>query len=181
MPMATGSRIRYYRKKVGWTLDKLEEKSGVKRGTISALEQRDSERSEFFPAIAAAFGLTMEQLQDQSTDWIDALGDKRTGPVAQPPSGYARDELVDSVKVTERYAGPDRRSHMPMSTWALQLARWFDQIPEGPLKTRVYIRCMEYVGHYHPSNAPNPAQSLPDVEESSAEQYSGVPAHPKSA
>lgn len=38
-------------------------------GTISALENRDSDRSKFFPQIAKAFGLTLEQLADTSTDY----------------------------------------------------------------------------------------------------------------
>lgn len=69
--MAVGKRIRHYREKLGWTLEELETRSGVAVGSISALENRDSSRSKFFSAIASAFGLTVEQLQDEDRDWID--------------------------------------------------------------------------------------------------------------
>lgn len=69
--MALGKQIRKYRLQLGWTLEQLEEKSGVPRGTISALEIRDSSRSNFAPALAAAFGLTLEQLLDASADWLE--------------------------------------------------------------------------------------------------------------
>ena len=68
MHMATGSRIRHYRLKMGWTLDQLSERTGVETGTISALEQRDSARSSKFLLIAPAFGLTVEQLSDVLVD-----------------------------------------------------------------------------------------------------------------
>ncbi len=66
--MSTGSQIKKYRKKLRWTLDRLSEASGVDGGTISALENRNSKRSEKFGAIAKAFGLTIEQLCDENTD-----------------------------------------------------------------------------------------------------------------
>lgn len=72
--MALGARIRYYRKKLGWTLEQLSEASGVDVGTISALEKRNSKRSEKSIQIAQAFGLTVEQLQDE-IDWIEVNRD----------------------------------------------------------------------------------------------------------
>ena len=45
--MALGKQIRKYRIQLDWTLEQLEEKSGVPTGTISALEVRDSSRSKF--------------------------------------------------------------------------------------------------------------------------------------
>ncbi len=50
----------------GWTLEELSDASGVDVGTIGALEVRDSKRSEKFPAIAKALGLTLEQLADET-------------------------------------------------------------------------------------------------------------------
>ncbi|MCM1512482.1 MAG: XRE family transcriptional regulator [Oxalobacter formigenes] len=69
--MALGKQIRKYRLHLGWTLEQLEEKSGVPKGTISALEMRDSTRSSFAPALAAAFGLTLEQLLDEPSNWLE--------------------------------------------------------------------------------------------------------------
>lgn len=76
--MATGKQIRHYRLKLGWRLEDLEEASGAPLGTISALESRDSRRSEYFSAIAKAFGLTTEQLNDEKHDWpvVDTLKSK---------------------------------------------------------------------------------------------------------
>ncbi|MCU0967062.1 MAG: helix-turn-helix transcriptional regulator [Burkholderiaceae bacterium] len=69
--MSLGHRIRYYRNKKQWTLEALAEKSDVEVGTINALENRGSERSKFAPAIARAFGLTLEQLLDETRDWLE--------------------------------------------------------------------------------------------------------------
>lgn len=62
--MAAGLKIKALREKRGWTLEDLSIKSGVDVGTIHALERRDSARSRYFPAIARAFGLSVEGLCD---------------------------------------------------------------------------------------------------------------------
>jgi len=67
--MGLGDRIRHYRKKVGWTLEKLSELSEVDVGTISALEKRGSKRSQYAVPIASAFGLTVNQLEDPDHDY----------------------------------------------------------------------------------------------------------------
>ena len=66
--MAIGTQIRHYRLKAGWLLKELSARSGVEIGTLSALENRNSSKSDFFQPIAAAFGLTVEQLADETTD-----------------------------------------------------------------------------------------------------------------
>lgn len=66
--MSTGARVRYYRQKMGWTLEQLAFRCGVEVGTISAIEQRDSSRSAQFLRIAPAFGLSVEQLADATVD-----------------------------------------------------------------------------------------------------------------
>lgn len=71
--MSLGNQIKKYRQKLDWTLEKLEEESGVPRGTISALEVRDSDRSKYAQAIAKAFGITVEQLMDKDFDASDAI------------------------------------------------------------------------------------------------------------
>ena len=67
MKMATGSNIRTLRNLAGLTLEQLSELSGVEVGTISALENRDSSRSKYFPAIAQAFGITTDDLSSEIT------------------------------------------------------------------------------------------------------------------
>lgn len=64
--MSIGQQIRKYRKALGLTLEQLCALSGVEPGTISALENRGSDRSVHFAAIARAMGLTIEQLTDES-------------------------------------------------------------------------------------------------------------------
>lgn len=67
--MALGKQVKRYRLFHGWKLEDLSLKSGVDVGTISAIEVRDSKRSEKAPALAKALGLTLEQLLDESADW----------------------------------------------------------------------------------------------------------------
>lgn len=64
--MGMGKKIREVRLARGWTLEKLEDASGVAVGTISALETRDSSRSQYFPQIAKALGFSMEVMQNAS-------------------------------------------------------------------------------------------------------------------
>lgn len=70
--MALGKQIRFYREKLDLTLETLSERSGVDLGTISALEMRDSSRSKYARAIAQSLGLTLDQLMDESRDWLAA-------------------------------------------------------------------------------------------------------------
>lgn len=69
--MALGKQIKKYRLAHGWTLEELSDRCDVEVGTISALEVRDSKRSEKAPAIAKALGLSLEMLLDESTDWSE--------------------------------------------------------------------------------------------------------------
>lgn len=83
--MALGNQIRHYRTSLRLTLEELADKSGVEVGTISALENRDSQRSAFTADIARALGLTIEQLLDESRDWIKNPGTYSPAPVAPAP------------------------------------------------------------------------------------------------
>lgn len=60
--MGLGQIIRKLRTAKGWTLDALEERSGVAGGTIHALEVRDSSRSQYFPALAEALEIPFPML-----------------------------------------------------------------------------------------------------------------------
>ncbi|WP_367274506.1 helix-turn-helix domain-containing protein [uncultured Variovorax sp.] len=71
--MALGKQVRHYRSGLGWTLERLSEESQVDVGTISAIEQRDSRRSQFGVALARGLGLSLEQLLDESVDHLPAL------------------------------------------------------------------------------------------------------------
>ena len=74
--MSIGSQIKLYRNKLNLKYRELGDACGMDGKTISALEKRQSNRSDFFPAIAAAFGLTIEQLADESKVYDVRLVDK---------------------------------------------------------------------------------------------------------
>jgi transcriptional regulator with XRE-family HTH domain len=92
--MSTGNQIRKYRTMLGWTLKQLSDRSGVDVGTISALELRSSSRSKYLGPIAAALGLSIEQLQDVNQEYMpsprpllakDTEGAYRIKPLASWP------------------------------------------------------------------------------------------------
>lgn len=60
--MAFGKILRQHREAQGLTLEQLAELSDVEVGTISALENRDSQRSKFAPQLARALGVPLEEL-----------------------------------------------------------------------------------------------------------------------
>lgn len=86
--MSLGKNVKALRKAKGWDQKKLSLASGVAVGTISAIEVRDSVRSEFAPALASALGVSVDQL----------LGDDvpiSTGPI--PPKIEELKGLVVSL------------------------------------------------------------------------------------
>lgn len=112
--MALGKNIRQMRLARGWDLAALSERSGVDVGTISALEMRDSKRSQFVAHFAEAFGVTLSQLMQGE----DAPPAKKPGPVVDGLStdavevarawmrlpdykrrGYAQGIMVDAAVV----------------------------------------------------------------------------------
>jgi transcriptional regulator with XRE-family HTH domain len=68
LPMSLGSQVRRYRLALGLTLEQLSEAADVDVGTISALEIRGSNRSQYGPQLARALGLSLEQLLDAQTE-----------------------------------------------------------------------------------------------------------------
>lgn len=87
--MGLGKQIKLYRERAGWTQEQLSERSDVDVGTISALEVRDSQRSRFIGKLAAAFGLSIDQLADES----------RAYPVSKA-LGHTAQESVAAYKVS---------------------------------------------------------------------------------
>ena len=82
--MALGKQIKKYREQLGWTLEVLSEKSGVEVGTISAMENRDSQRSKYAQALAKALGLTLDELLDES---ITCTSRQAGGHQTEPSAG----------------------------------------------------------------------------------------------
>ena len=60
--MPLGKNIRRLREARGWGQKKLSDATGVSIGSISAIELRDSRRSEFVAAFARAFGVPVDAL-----------------------------------------------------------------------------------------------------------------------
>ena len=60
--MNIGQKIKRRREQLGWTQQQLSDASGVGKGTIGALEVRESVRSKYLPQLAMAMGLTVDQL-----------------------------------------------------------------------------------------------------------------------
>lgn len=85
--MALGKQIRKYRAKLGLTLEAPAAKceGEIEVGTISALEVRDSQRSKYAAPIARALGLTVEQLLDETRDWITNPAPVYSLTVPAPP------------------------------------------------------------------------------------------------
>lgn len=115
--MALGKQIRKYREQIGWTLHKLSEASDVDIGTISALEHRDSERSKYFPAIAKAFGFTLEELADESVTHVPNPPARTTAKFAvmePPPNYYLNTDkdawLAEGIKILQELHPNDLRA-----------------------------------------------------------------------
>jgi transcriptional regulator with XRE-family HTH domain len=87
--MALGKQIKKYRQARGWTLEQLEEASGVPTGTINALENRDSKRSNYAQALAEALGLGLSELLDEATHHQvaeHAAKERGNGYTSKPPT-----------------------------------------------------------------------------------------------
>ncbi|MDB5965110.1 MAG: putative phage repressor [Polaromonas sp.] len=103
--MGLGKAIKDIRLKTGLTLQQLEELSGVDAGTIHALEARDSSRSQFFPAIAKAFKMTVEELgRWDSTSVVHAVRVDRDDDSDIPMFSRAPREAAASHGMTPIYA-----------------------------------------------------------------------------
>lgn len=106
--------MRALREQRGWTLDRLSEVSGVDVGTISALENRNSKRSQFVHLLAKALGVSVAALQgDEPIDAADP-------PTSHLPSTHrallaAFEELLPEQQESaladlERRAAENRRN-----------------------------------------------------------------------
>ena len=103
--MALGKNIRSRRETLGWTLEKLSELSGVEIGTISALENRDSKRSQYATALARAMGVTLDELEQP-----DSLP-------PQPAKGTPQALLAGLSPA------PERTGRVPLISW-VQAGEW---------------------------------------------------------
>ena len=118
--MSLGSQVRKHRKLRGWTLEELEKRSGVSRGTISALENRDSSKSQYATDLAAAFGLTVQQLLEETT--MDAKGSlQEPTPKRQMSNAGEFFLLEDEARLVKSY----RKLTKPEKAYILAKAQEF--------------------------------------------------------
>ncbi|WP_447775667.1 helix-turn-helix domain-containing protein [Variovorax boronicumulans] len=115
--MALGSQIRRYREGLGWTLEKLSTHSGVELGTIGALEKRDSSRSQFGAPIAAAFGLTVEQLLDEKADYLPQLKSGKPASL-ETVSTLAARWAFRNISPADWWTGLDNDARMLVESYA---------------------------------------------------------------
>lgn len=96
-PVSLGSNLRTARLAQNLTLEQLAEKSDVDVGTISALENRGSQRSKYAPALASALGMSLEALSAGSATGGSVAREKKAKVagsvrshhrVAEPPGNY---------------------------------------------------------------------------------------------
>ena len=66
--MGIGKIVRQLRKERGWKLEELSRRSGVAVGTISAIEVRDSVRSEYASQLAHGLGVPVSVLLGSPTN-----------------------------------------------------------------------------------------------------------------
>lgn len=150
MKMALGKQIRHYRDKMKWELKKLSEQSDVDIGTLSALEVRDSKRSQYAIAIAKAFGLTLEQLSDEGTDYdLSHLQSK-------PPMTFPNDR--DAAPVSKSIAAEPTFTHRRKDhdSWTLEAIDIMSQLDDGQ-KQAMVAKMREYKQYLGP---PRDGQAL---------------------
>jgi phage repressor protein C with HTH and peptisase S24 domain len=131
--MGLGRRIRHFREKAQLKLPQLAELSGVDVGTISALELRDSSRSQYFPMLARAFGMTVEELGDESFD-PELLVEVDSNPKASSAKYVlrvypARPEDFNEAPMFSRVRKPDLPKYdalKPIHAWEHE-----DDLPPG--------------------------------------------------
>ncbi len=117
-----GKVVKTLREQLGWTLKELSKRSGVPVGTISALENRDSVRSEYAANLAAGLGVPVERLL------AIGQGTPDTQPAQLPGSGDgALDAVATAALVAElarriKKIPRDQRSFMAQEAAALVMS-----------------------------------------------------------
>jgi transcriptional regulator with XRE-family HTH domain len=104
--MALGKRIKELRESKGLSQDALANltNGAVSQGAISALEKRDSQSSRHTPALAAALGVSANELHGTDNYELNPKI-KHLLKVAQNLPDYAIDEVIrDALKTAELIA-----------------------------------------------------------------------------
>lgn len=163
--MSLGKQIKKYRQHLDWTLEKLEEESGVPKGTISALEVRDSDRSKYAPEIARAFGVSVDQLMNENIDASETVnfhekskgddghtirqfntgGGMGNGLILQEQSGIIENFRVSSAWLYENIKGHSSTKNLCIVTgYGESMKPLFN--PGDPVIVDLQIK--EYIGEF---------------------------------
>lgn len=88
--MALGQNIKRLREAQGLTQDELAVKAGgkVTQGIIAALEKRDSKASQYAAHIAAALGVSVDELLAGGGPAFREAGDRHAQPSAASPARF---------------------------------------------------------------------------------------------
>lgn len=108
--MALGRNIRALRLDRGWTLEDLERRSGVKGGTIGAMEMRDSKRSENAVQLAQAFGIDVEDLLTKDLTGATHI-DAMTGEVIPKTGELTQSATKSSTRINQYDTGGTMGNH----------------------------------------------------------------------
>lgn len=121
--MNLGKRLKLARDRLNVTQEQLASRSGVSQAVISALETRDSKRSQFASRLAAALAVPVEWLQDgdNEPEWSGNTEENGlTNRVIKARQSVSRSE--SNVE-----PGPDIRGGVPLISW-VQAGAWSDVV-----------------------------------------------------
>ena len=99
--MSLGKNLKALRTARGWDQKTLSQKSGVGVGTISAIEVRNSIRSQFAPALAAALGVSINQLLEGTQEAPASGKEGEESASVLEPIPANTDELASAIEKVE--------------------------------------------------------------------------------
>lgn len=148
-----------------WTLDELAGRSGVERGTIGAMEMRDSKRSEHGPSLAKAFGIAYEQLLDDNFAPFNAL--EEAVHIAVPAPTARPKVSVDPQ--------PPQTNEAKSSALAAVLARELDTITDIDDRLMAFTMCVREIYRFKDLHGYSDPEQLAEMQEQLKKVKSELP------
>lgn len=153
--MTLGQNIKKMRSDRGWTLADLSERSGVDVGTIHALEQRNSGRSKFAPALARAFGISLEAMLDDQIADHEVL--TLSIPHGDDESGFliGKKSEDDGIPVPSSYPSSSHALQIPLLANAASMGPGHELLNEDVLLGTLPLQPTWVKEHLRPSSPMN--------------------------